>query len=58
MIAPFFGCATGAFLYDTFMWTGDSPINTPGLGFKRLLSPNARTWSNTRLDNNQQVAQV
>lgn len=55
MIAPFFGCATGAFLYDTFMWTGDSPINTPGLGLKRLLSPNARTWSNTRLDNNQQA---
>jgi hypothetical protein len=33
MIAPFFGCLTGGFLYDLFVFTGDSPINEPGFGF-------------------------
>ena len=38
MVAPFFGCTFGAFLYDFFIYTGpESPVNTPWLGFKDLL---------------------
>ncbi|KAK1062723.1 glycerol channel [Friedmanniomyces endolithicus] len=29
MIAPFFGCTFGGFLYDVLLFTGESPINTP-----------------------------
>ncbi|VUC23231.1 unnamed protein product [Clonostachys rosea] len=48
MVAPFFGTAFGAFLYDIFMYTGkDSPVNTPWWGFKRLLQPRRNVWSNT-----------
>jgi aquaglyceroporin related protein len=47
MVAPFFGCAFGGFLYDVFIYTGPSPINTPGMGFGRLVSPRRSTWSNT-----------
>jgi aquaglyceroporin related protein len=47
MVAPFLGCTFGGWLYDTFLFTGESPINTPGMGLKRLLQPNRRTWSNT-----------
>ncbi|KAJ5495708.1 Aquaporin-3 [Penicillium diatomitis] len=37
MIAPFFGCAFGGWLYDVFLYTGfQSPVNTPWLGLKRL----------------------
>lgn len=38
IVAPFFGCAFGGWLYDTFLYTGPSPINTPwwGLRFGRL----------------------
>lgn len=36
-IAPFFGCLFGAFLYDLLIFTGESPINTPWLGLKRLV---------------------
>lgn len=38
MIAPFFGCAFGGWLYDVFLYTGaESPVNTPWMGLKRLL---------------------
>lgn len=47
MVAPFFGTVFGGFLYDTFIFTGQSPINTPGMGLKRFLQPNRKTWSNT-----------
>lgn len=40
MVAPFFGCTFGGFLYDVFIFTGDSPINTPWMGLKRLIRPN------------------
>jgi aquaglyceroporin related protein len=40
MVAPFFGCCFGGFLYDTFIFTGESPINTPWMGLKRLIRPN------------------
>jgi aquaglyceroporin related protein len=36
MVAPFLGCAFGAALYDIFIFTGPSPINTPWLGLKHL----------------------
>lgn len=39
MIAPFFGCVFGAFLYDVFIFTGESPVNTPWLGLKRVFVP-------------------
>jgi len=36
MVAPFFGCTFGAFLYDVFIYTGESPINTPYMGLLRF----------------------
>jgi hypothetical protein len=33
------GCAFGGFLYDVFIYTGPSPINTPWLGIKQLVLP-------------------
>lgn len=49
MVAPFFGCTFGGFLYDVFLFTGESPINTEALGLARLLPKrwNRKTWSNT-----------
>jgi aquaglyceroporin related protein len=39
MVAPFCGTMFGGFLYDLFIYTGpESPVNTPWLGFKYLLS--------------------
>lgn len=40
MVAPFFGCTFGGWLYDVFLYTGnDSPVNTPWLGLRRLIRP-------------------
>ncbi|PVI00333.1 aquaporin [Periconia macrospinosa] len=39
MVAPFVGCAFGGFLYDLFIFTGPSPVNTPWIGLKLILSP-------------------
>jgi aquaglyceroporin related protein len=39
MVAPFLGCAFGGFLYDLFIYTGPSPVNTPWLGLKQVLRP-------------------
>jgi aquaglyceroporin related protein len=47
MVAPFFGCTFGGWLYDMFLFTGESPINTPVVGLMRFLKPNRSTWSNT-----------
>ncbi|KAH6609763.1 aquaglyceroporin [Trichoderma cornu-damae] len=47
MVAPFLGCAFGGFLYDVFIYTGNSPINTPMLGLQRLVQPRKSVWSNT-----------
>lgn len=47
MVAPFCGCLFGGWLYDTFLFTGESPINTPAMGLKRFVQPNRKTWSNT-----------
>jgi len=51
MVAPFFGCTFGGWLYDMFLFTGDSPINTPWMGLKRLLHPTRAEWSNTAANN-------
>ncbi|QSZ36557.1 hypothetical protein DSL72_006437 [Monilinia vaccinii-corymbosi] len=37
MVSPFFGCLFGAWLYDVFIFTGESPINTPWMGLKLLI---------------------
>jgi aquaglyceroporin related protein len=50
MVAPFFGCAFGGWLYDVFLFTGESPINTPWMGLKRLIHPTRENWSNTASD--------
>jgi aquaglyceroporin related protein len=47
MVAPFFGTLFGAFLYDVFIFTGESPINTPYMGLTRFLHPSRKVWSNT-----------
>jgi len=47
MVAPFFGCLFGGWLYDMFLFTGESPINTPVMGLKRFLKPTRAVWSNT-----------
>jgi aquaglyceroporin related protein, other eukaryote len=39
MICPFIGCTFGGFLYDALIFTGESPINTPWMGLKRLFHP-------------------
>ncbi|ERF76219.1 hypothetical protein EPUS_04296 [Endocarpon pusillum Z07020] len=50
MVAPFFGCAFGGWLYDMFLFTGVSPINTPYVGLQRLVRPRRSVWSNTYQD--------
>ena len=47
MVAPFCGCTFGGWLYDMFLFTGESPINTPAMGLKRFVMPTRRVWSNT-----------
>jgi hypothetical protein len=39
MICPFIGGTFGGFLYDLLIFTGESPINTPFLGLKRIVRP-------------------
>jgi aquaglyceroporin related protein len=46
MVAPFCGCTFGGWLYDVFLYTGVSPINTPWMGLKRFFHPTRATWSN------------
>lgn len=41
MICPFIGTAFGGFLYDALIFTGESPLNTPWMGVKRVVRPNA-----------------
>ena len=41
MVAPFLGCMFGGILYDLFIYTGPSPINTPYFGLGELLHPKA-----------------
>ena len=39
LVAPFCGCIFGGFLYDVFIYTGPSPINTPWFGPGDLIHP-------------------
>ncbi|KAF3405389.1 Aquaporin-3 [Talaromyces pinophilus] len=39
IVSPFLGCLFGGFLYDVLIYTGESPINTPWIGMKRLVRP-------------------
>ncbi|KAL2426633.1 Aquaglyceroporin-9 [Exophiala dermatitidis] len=39
MVCPFIGCTLGGWLYDTLIYTGESPINTPWMGLKRVVHP-------------------
>ena len=45
MVAPFFGCTFGGWLYDMFLYTGESPINTPWAGLERVIRPTPDKWS-------------
>ncbi|EXJ90775.1 aquaglyceroporin like protein, other eukaryote [Capronia coronata CBS 617.96] len=47
MVAPFCGATFGGWLYDMFLFTGESPINTPYMGLKRFFEPKRSVWSNT-----------
>jgi aquaglyceroporin related protein, other eukaryote len=42
IVAPFIGCAFGGFLYEVFIYTGESAINMPRMGLKRLGRPNLK----------------
>lgn len=39
LVAPLCGCFFGGALYDIFIYTGESPINTPWFGLKDLANP-------------------
>lgn len=39
MVAPFLGCLFGGIMYDLFLYTGPSPINTPWFGLPDLMRP-------------------
>lgn len=39
MICPFIGGTFGGFLYDLLIFTGESPLNTPAIGLKRVVRP-------------------
>jgi aquaglyceroporin related protein len=59
MVAPFFGCLFGGFLFDVFLYNGaDSPINTPYMGFQRLVQPKRSVWSNTYQSEDHEVSKV
>ncbi|KAK4235218.1 aquaporin [Achaetomium macrosporum] len=47
IVAPFCGCVFGGLLYDVFIYTGASPINTPWLGLKHIFRP-GYGWSVAR----------
>ena len=42
MICPFIGGTFGGFLYDAIIFTGESPINTPYMGLKRIFRPSKK----------------
>jgi len=50
MVAPFFGCTFGGWLYDMFLYTGESPINTPWAGLERVIRPTPEKWSTHAMD--------
>ncbi|KAK6437475.1 glycerol channel [Oleoguttula sp. CCFEE 5521] len=55
MVAPFFGCAFGGLLYDVFLYTGPSPINTPWFGLRELIHPKAAIAERVRQQKEQRM---
>ncbi|GJN69808.1 hypothetical protein PLICBS_003860 [Purpureocillium lilacinum] len=47
VVAPFCGALSGGVLYDLFIYSDESPINTSWLGLDRLVRPKKSVWSNT-----------
>ena len=45
VVVPFLGCTFGGWLYDTFLFQGESPINTPWMGLERVVRPTRAKWS-------------
>lgn len=39
MVAPWLGCMFGGFLYDVFIYTGKSPVNSPYMGLAHIFHP-------------------
>lgn len=37
MVAPFFGCTFGGFLYDVLIFTGESPLNEEWWGIPKWI---------------------
>lgn len=58
MVAPFLGCAFGGFLYDLFIYTGPSPVNTPWLGLKHMIPSYARQARREHIRRNKEAGIV
>lgn len=56
MVAPFFGCTFGGWLYDMFLYTGESPINTPWAGLERVVRPTPGKWSTRAMEKSDEKA--
>jgi len=39
VVVPVIGACFGAWLYDLFVFTGSSPVNSPYMGMKKMWSP-------------------
>ena len=50
MVAPFFGCTFGGFLYDALLFTGESPVNTPYMGFYRFIPSMRQKYDGVKWD--------
>ncbi|KAI9721506.1 MAG: hypothetical protein M1812_002268 [Candelaria pacifica] len=51
MVVPFLGCAFGGLLYDVFIYTGESPVNTPWIGTKRVVQGDVMRRPKSAADN-------
>jgi len=47
MVAPFCGCLLGGWLYDVFIFTGESAVNTPWMGLEQVIRPLLEKWSSS-----------
>ena len=54
LILPCVGTLLGNCLYDSLVYTGPSPINTPYMGLRALLHPNAMRGAKERQEKNAQ----
>ncbi|GAB7360303.1 hypothetical protein MBLNU230_g8061t1 [Neophaeotheca triangularis] len=50
MVSPFLGCVFGGFLYDTLLFTGETPINTPYLGLYRIIPGMRHAYDDEKYD--------